>query len=752
MAPRPGATAPTGVMPMVPSVGGILSMEGNATIEARRAIAQENNAKPVIQGLAGHVRKQWSYALDAKRQDVEQRMLKSLRQRRGEYDPEVIAAIKQMGGSEIFMELTSNKCRSAAAWIRDVMMGTSNDKPWTIKPTPEAELPPQVQRSAANAALADANAFTQATGLPVGPEYIARDAAIIYDRTKANAKKQATERMARMEVKMEDQLAEGGFHKALSEFINDLVTFPAAIIKGPVVRKKKKLKWAQGQDGKTTVQAEDYLCLEWERVDPFMAYPAPHASGVDDGDFIERHKLTRQALNEMKGVEGYNDASIDTVLDQYGRGGLSNWLDIDSSKAAAEGKSTATIGANTDGLIDALQYWGSVQGKLLVEWGMPETQVADQMKEYHCEVWLVGEWCIKATINADALGRKPYYKACYEEIPGAFWGNSVPDLCRDSQSQCNSAARAIANNMGIASGPQVTYNIDRLPPGQDLTQLYPWKVHQHTSDPYGSTSKAVDFFAPPMIAAELMAIYRFFSEMADEHTGIPRYMTGDATSQGGALRTSSGMSMLMQNAGKSIKQVIANIDLNAIEPLVSRLWYHNMVFSTDQELKGDVAVVARGATGLIIKETQQQRINEFLQLALTNPLVNQIVGEEAIAAMLRIAAKNLDMDTDQIVPPPEVIRARVLAATQAAAQEKQQQQSFAMAMATAPSQELKLEKGPDGEVLGMTIIDKQQHVLQDAGAVPAHPGLPMDAGKNAAKTMSSSGQGAVDTFSPKRTH
>jgi hypothetical protein len=212
------------------------------------------------------------------------------------------------------------------------------------------------------------------------------------------------------------------------------------------------------------------------------------------------------------------------------------------------------------------------------------------------------------------------------------------------------------------------------------------------------------------------------------------------------------MSMLMQNAGKSIKQVIANIDLNAIEPLVSRLWYHNMVFSTDQELKGDVAVVARGATGLIIKETQQQRINEFLQLALTNPLVNQIVGEEAIAAMLRIAAKNLDMDTDQIVPPPEVIRARVLAATQAAAQEKQQQQSFAMAMATAPSQELKLEKGPDGEVLGMTIIDKQQHVLQDAGAVPAHPGLPMDAGKNAAKTMSSSGQGAVDTFSPKRTH
>jgi hypothetical protein len=65
---------------------------------------------------------------------------------------------------------------------------------------------------------------------------------------------------------------------------------------------------------------------------------------------------------------------------------------------------------------------------------------------------------------------------------------------------------------------------------------------------------------------------------------------------------------------------------------------------------------------------------------------------------------------------------------------------------------LTLERGPDGEVLGMTVVDKQQHVLQDAGVVPSHPGLPMDAGKNAMKTMSSSGQGAVDTFSPKRTH
>lgn len=724
-----------------------MSMEGNASLDARRDAAERANARPVIQGLAGHVRSKWNAALDAKRQDVDQRMLSSLRQRRGEYDPDILSLIKQGGGSEIYMMLTSNKCRSAASWIRDVMLGQKNDKPWTIKPTPKADLPPSVQQSVQKKSAAEAAEFVQATGLPVGQEYIDRDAAIEYDRVKANAKKQANERMARMEVKMEDQLVEGKFPHALTEFINDLVTFPAALMKGPVIRRKKKLTW-QG----TKPAAVEQLVKEWARVDPFMAYPAPHAAGVDDGEFIERHRLTRQALNEMKGVEGYNSATIDTVLEQYGKGGLSNWLEIDSAKAAAEGKTTAQVADNTSGLIDALQFWGSVQGTMLIEWGLDKSAVPEPLKDYPCEVWLVGTWCIKAMINPDPLGRIPYYKASFEEVPGTFWGNSVPDLCRDAQSQCNTAARALANNMGIASGPQVAYNVDRLPAGEDLTQMYPWKVHQYTSDPYGSSSKAVEFFSPDMHAAELMQIYRFFSEMADEHTGIPRYMAGDAVGQGGALRTSSGMSMLMQNAGKSIKQVIANVDVNLFTPLLERLWYYNMVYGTDPELQGDINVVARGANSLVIKETQQQRINEFLQLALTNPVVNQIVGEEAIAAMLRIAAKNLDMDTDQIVPPPEVIRARVKAAAETMQREKAQQQAFAMAMATAPSQEVEVERGPDGEVVKMTILDKQAHVLDDAGVPPEAAGVPGNDGSNPAQTMTDSGQGAVDTFSPSRTH
>lgn len=82
----------------------------------------------------------FSEARKAKEQDAEQRIFRSLRQRRGEYEASVMVSIRKQGGSEIYMHLTSNKCRAASAWLRDVMSGTGGDKPWSIEPTPVPEL------------------------------------------------------------------------------------------------------------------------------------------------------------------------------------------------------------------------------------------------------------------------------------------------------------------------------------------------------------------------------------------------------------------------------------------------------------------------------------------------------------------------------------------------------------------------------------------------------------------------------------
>lgn len=693
----------------LPMASGLVPVMNIAQMqEQEKRQAELVQQQPMITGLAGHVKKCFDAAYQAKQEHVEDRLLQCVRQRRGEYDPEILAEIRKAGGSEIYMMLTGNKCRAAASWIKDVMFGTKDEAPWDIEPTKEPELPPEMMPEIAMRATQEAMNFEMQLGYPVvTPDRMREFVTRVRDELMGEIRERGEEIMARMRSKMEDQLQEGGYNEALSAFVDDLVTFPYAVMKGPVLRRVKDLKWNQTPAGPYQLEVQDVIRLHWERVDPFMIYWAPHATNVDDGYLIERHRLTRGSLQELIGVEGYDDAAIRAVLDEHGIGGLKDWLSADSSKADAEGKSTFFLMGNPEATIDALQFWGSVQGKMLIEWGMDEASVPDPLQEYQCEVWVIGKWVIKATLNPDPCGRKPYYKTSYEKVPGSWDGNGVSDLVRDCQSMCNAAARSLANNMGIASGPMASVNVERLPPGEDVTQMYPWRIFQTISDPYGGAAKPVEFFMPSSNAMELMQIYEKFSVLADEYSGVPRYMTGDAPAQG-AGRTASGMSMLMGNAGKSIKQVVGNVDLDVTQPLIERLYYYNMKYSDDPELKGDVKVVARGVNVLVAKEQAQVRMNEILNIVVSNPLFVEIVGEEPIADLLREVTKPLNMD---IVPPKEVIRARAI---------QRQQMLMAqqmMAPAGGEGDEVSFEHDESGKMKGMKVMPANRQRLQNGAPV-----------------------------------
>jgi hypothetical protein len=658
-------------------VGGIVTIKSvQQMIAEEHSEAQKAQDAPVLRGIAGHIRKCWTAARIAKENTVEVRMQRNVRARRNEYDPEILSVIKQQGGSEIYMGITSTKARAAGSWLRDVLMGSDADKPWVISPTPLPDLNPDILEGLVTKSQQLIAEFMQENG-GQHPEQsqVLNMMAELKSEALAELRAQAQTSADMMSDKIEDELIEGGWMEALSDFIDDITTFPAAILKGPVIRRKPRLKWVKDQTGAWTVQVKDDLVKEVERVSPFNIYPAPSASGIHDGYLIERHRMSRADLDQLVGVESYDDKAIRAVLSEYGKTGLRQWLWNDTQEALAEGKHVNGVMSAPDPEIDALQYWGSVSGESLLEWGMTEEEIPDPTKEYNVEAWLIGDWVIKATLNYDPLGRKPYYKASWETIPGAFWGNSVADLVRDAAMMCNSAARALANNMGIASGPQVGINVTRLADGEDITQMIPWKLWQFKDDQYGSSAAPLQFFQPDSHANELAAIYDKFAILADETSGVPRYITGDSA-PGGAGRTASGLSMMLQSAGKSIKQVISTIDVQIIEPLLQRWYAHNMLYSDDATLKGDVQINAKGVLALMNKETATVRRNEFLQLSLNSPIVQKVVGLEGIADLLREAAKGLDMDSARLVPPIEVLRKRWAAEAASQAQMAQVEQGI----------------------------------------------------------------------------
>jgi hypothetical protein len=654
------------------SFGGIMSAKPLKAMQAdeRRAAADRAalaNNSLVVQSLVGQIRRHWTLAKIAK-QDVELKMLDALRSKRGEYSSERLAQLKSQGSSDIFMMLFATKARQAKALLADVVLGTGVDKPWTINPTPDATLPPELVADLLRSA-AEMVQQAEMGPTPMDVDQVRQLLRDAKEKAEAAVAQEALVRCKRAEVKMEDYLYEGGFLDALDSFIDDLMVFPTAFLKGPVIRRRGTLTWAPGPDGTSVPTAAYETKPHWERVDALNLYPAPWSRTLQDGFLIERHRLEPSAISELIGVDGYNEDAIRQVMDAYSAGGLREWLTIDSERARLESASNSNPAQGSD-LIDAIQYWGSATGKLLREWGLTAEEVPDEAKVYEIEAWLVGEWVIKAVINTDPLNRRPYYGDSFERVPGALWGVSLYDTMRDCEDMCNACARALSNNMGIASGPQVWVDIQRLATGQDITTLYPWKITQTVSDPNGSTAAPMGFFQPQSNANELMAVFEKFSTLADEVTGIPRYMTGDGAA-GGAGRTASGMSMMIGNASKTTKKTIASIDMRVISPVLRSLYEFIMRYVGDPDIKGDLKIVARGAMSLVTKDSAQVRRNEFLQFT-ANPIDMQIMGMEGRAAVLRESAKTLDMNTDDIVPSLSILRQRIaMANMQQAAQQAQ---------------------------------------------------------------------------------
>jgi hypothetical protein len=612
---------------------------------AEKALAERQN-QPMILGIAAYLRGCWDVAQQAKK-PIEQKMLTALRQRNGEYEADKLKQIRGQGGSDIYMMITEVKCRAAESWLRDILLDTGTP-PWDIVPTPIPDLSPiqrkEIQDIFANLVLKMVQENAQAPSQDdmsqvkemVGQDYRFR---ILQD---------AQTRADKMKLKIQDQFAQGGWADSFNDFITDLVTYPCAFVKGPVVRRQRRLGWKLDATGRTTVEPTEVLAPEYERVDPYRMYPEPGITRIEDGYLFEHHPLTRMELADLIGVPGYDEDAIRKIL-EIGNG--QSWIseDIELQKQEEERKFYSYMRPTE--VFDALEFWGKVSGKMLREWGMSEEEIPDEAREYDANVWMVGNYVIKAVLNYDPLGEKPYAKTSFIKCPGAFWGKGIPEIIEDIQNVCNAAARALVNNMGISSGPQVEVNLERIPPNEDITQMHPWKIWQVTNDPMGSSSPAVRFTQPEDNATTLMAVYDKFARMADDHSGIPAYLYGDLNVQG-AGRTSSGLSMLMGAAGKGIRQVVGHIDGDVIKPIVQRQFVYNMRYDEDETIKGDAQVLARGAVNLAVKETVNVRRIEFLN-ATANQIDMEIVGKDGRAAILREIAKGLQMPVDDIIPSRE---------------------------------------------------------------------------------------------------
>ena len=247
-------------------------------------------------------------------------MVRHLRRARGEYEATKLNAIRAFKGSEVFIRLSENKCRSAESWIKDIYR-SATDLPFDLEPTSVPELPDETRQQIQQQIQAQGQqmvAQLQMSGAPVDPMQISKlmtewmdDA---YDKALDEIRKEAKERCKRAADVIRDQNQEGGWNNAFKDFLWYFVRTKAGIIKGPVLTQKKKQVWQPDEMGNFQLVAIDTLVNEVYCVSPFNFYPSKNMSKIDDGDVIEIHELSKQSISDLIGVPGYKEDEIRAVL------------------------------------------------------------------------------------------------------------------------------------------------------------------------------------------------------------------------------------------------------------------------------------------------------------------------------------------------------------------------------------------------------------------------------------------------------
>lgn len=606
---------------------------------ASKAQAQQQPQAPPVE-LVGYVRTQYEIMRNHRNTQSgwSERLLHALRVFNGQYDVGHLNDIRRFGGSEVYARLIAQKCRAATSLLRDIYLG--QERPWCVRPPSNPDVPPSVIKAIDTFIQGEAQMVHQTLGRPPQPGDLQKRKKALMENASDAAKRKAAEQARLSEDKIEDMLRAGGYYTALAEVLIDLPIFPFACLKGPVVRVIPKVTWP---DGGGPPKIDRKPTLTWNRVSPFDIWFTPGVADIENANVIEKLRITRAELNELLDLPGYNHDEIRAVLDEYGRGGLyDNWDTTDAERAVLENRENPAW--NRSLLLSMMEFNGNVQGRVLQEYGLA---VPDELRDYSISCWIIGNHVIKCHLNPSPTQRHPYYITSFEKTPGSPVGNGLTDLLSDIGESANATLRALINNLSISSGPQVVVEDDRIVPGGNNDELFPWKRWHVRSDPLTNNSKPpVSFFMPASNAQSLIETYKYLVEVADDVSAIPKYVGGSGG--GGAGRTSSGLAMLMGNASKILQSVSANVDRDIMEPSLLGLSDLIMLTDTTGLLSGNEKISVLGVTVAIQRETMRQRQIEFAQ-ATMNPVDLKIMGMPGRGELLRTISGYLGMP-EKVIP------------------------------------------------------------------------------------------------------
>ena len=634
-------------------------------IDTDLAMSVEEDGNPEEQNIelsntVAYIKSQYERAKDARLSD-EDRWLDAYRNYRGIYSSDV--QFTETEKSKAFIKVTKTKVLAAYAQVVDVLFAGSKfpigiearkfpnnvedtvtfnpNRVTTEKVKEQANLDYKVPYNIARPDIAkDLGVYKDKLG-PIEDE-LEVDTANIQGSMVFEPAKVAAQRMEKL---MHDQLDETEAPKHLRSVAFETCLFGTGVMKGPFAQSKEYPRW--NEDGEYTPIMETIPKMEYVSIWDF--YPDPDARNMSEAEFtIQRHRLNRSQLRNLKKRPHFRDESIELAIDYGADYYRSYWEDALEEDSVSEQMDR----------FEVLEYWGVLDNELAEEADLElPDEFADQ-DQVQVNIWVCNGQILRLVLNPFTPSRIPYLAVPYELNPYSFFGIGVAENMTDTQLLMNGFMRMAVDNGALSGNLLIEVDETNLVPGQDL-QVYPGKVFRRQA---GAPGQAIFGTKFPNVSQELLMMFDKSRQLADEATGIPSYSHGSGA-VGGVGRTASGMSMLMGAAAQNIKAVVRNIDDYLLGPLGKSLFAFNMQFNFDPEFVGDLDVKARGTESLMRNEVRSQRLLQFMQMT-ANPQMAPFVKYDFI---LRELASSMDLDEDKILNDPReaAIQQKMMAEIQA---------------------------------------------------------------------------------------
>lgn len=528
------------------------------------------------------------------RQPIVKRWTSDMYQYRNRYETE------GGGKSKVFVGYTRSKTDSWVAQMTD-MLFPSDDKNYGISPTPV----PSIANVAKQQDSAD----------PMTQAQINNARAIM---------QQAKERAEAMEKLIDDQLLECDYAREARLCLHYAAVLGTGILRAPVVDIVDEKKWSEGELGEWGVSVNPKTIPVARLVLPWDFVPDMSAATLKDCQFVfERSFLTKRQLQNLARNPYYLAKEVERLVE-------------------TEPKETHTSGSDLDGYVDSLRslsglekitndkryeiwtYHGGIPLSVLenANQSLAEDQrieITEAQKESGAEISgvivMAGNGKI-LSVNLNPLDNEefPYSVYVCEPDVASLFGFGIPYLCRDSQEILNTAWRGMIDNGVMTIGSQVAVNNSVLSPVDGSWELTPNKVWRTTErasvNSQTEIQRAFGIFSFPSHQQEFANMIQLAKSFMDEESGLPMIAQGE---QGQVTPTLGGMSMLMNAANAVRRRQVKEWDDAVTKPLIRRFYEYNMMMSEDPNIKGDMQVVARGTSALLVKETQTAQIIDIFQ-------------------------------------------------------------------------------------------------------------------------------------------